>query len=166
MDCIFLDRDGVLVEDVGHPITFDKKLLNFPFIFFLRGLTFNESYNIHVVSNQSSYARKNLPLDLLYEYTFKLNRELNLHGIFIDSYQYCTHLPIEHCSCRKPSIRLIEYISFNKETSYFFGDKLSDTQFANKAGFKNIFLYNFSKYHTLEQVNAEKKKINFNILLL
>jgi len=79
---------------------------------------------------------------------FKVNKEmlkqLSSHNILIDKIYFCPHSKSEKCSCRKPSIGLIERsreeLNLDLKKSFVIGDKSSDILAGKKAGMKTILI--------------------------
>lgn len=105
---IFLDRDGVLVEDV-HFLRHPSQLRILPGVIqALRAL--KDHFYLIVVTNQSGIARGLFTeTDLLAIHT-ELVQRLTAKGALVDALYYCPHLPEGAavktyqvtCQCRKP----------------------------------------------------------------
>lgn len=130
---IFIDRDDTLIEDyrTTRKITLLEGVKEF--LEKTKKLGF---MNI-VISNQSDYARGNIPKKELDYINDNLMGILPLDGLF-----YCPHLPEENCHCRKPKPKMIldaakKYI-ISLPDSYMIGDKDTDIQCGIAAGCKVI----------------------------
>jgi D-glycero-D-manno-heptose 1,7-bisphosphate phosphatase len=141
---IFLDRDGVIVDNQKHYYIWKQEQMHFV-DGVLENLKFliQKGFQLFIVSNQGGISKeiytKN---DIL-----KLHEELKLsfenNGIEIKEIVFCPHHPeIEHCMCRKPDSLLIDKLvaKYNlcKSESYFIGDSETDMQAARKAGIQGI----------------------------
>ena len=140
---VFLDRDGVLVEDV-HFLTDASDLK------ILRGVPealsmLQDRYRIVVVTNQSGIARGLLDQEILLDLHSKLVRLLWAEGAMIDGLYFCPHLPEApvaayraSCDCRKPGpgmlLRAQERWRIDMAGSFLVGDTPRDLQSAEAAG--------------------------------
>ena len=109
---IFLDRDGVLIEEKGHSVYREEDLIILPKVIdALRELKRN-NYTLIVVTNQPVVARGLATEEEMEELHRILNERL---GNLIDRFYYCPHHPEMHpdvpehakkyrikCQCRKP----------------------------------------------------------------
>lgn len=142
---VFLDRDGVLVEEKGY-ITSIEELTLFPYaaecIKYIQG----EGYYAIVITNQSGVARGLFTEDALKE----INEYLK-ETIGVDAVYYCPHHPEGNvklyrkiCRCRKPGTGLFEQackdFEIDKDRSYMVGDRAGDILAGQKAGFRTVLL--------------------------
>ncbi|WP_159455454.1 D-glycero-alpha-D-manno-heptose-1,7-bisphosphate 7-phosphatase [Pseudobacteriovorax antillogorgiicola] len=145
---IFLDRDGVLIEDFGYVHRIEDVKL-FPDV--AEGLKAlrAEGFRLLVVTNQSGVARGYFEIDAVHRCHDEIDRQLQAHDVTIDSYFICPHHPKGNtapwnvtCSCRKPKPGLLEQA--NKEfgtvmdKSFIIGDKASDIECGRAAGIRGI----------------------------
>ena len=141
---IFLDRDGVLVDNSEHYYIWksDQLTLVDGAIENLKMLSL-KGFQLFIVSNQGGISRR------LYskEDILKLHRELILtfkaNNIEIAEIAFCPHHPeVEKCLCRKPDSLMLEKLiakyRIRKEESYMIGDSQSDMDAARKAGIQGI----------------------------
>ncbi len=141
---IFLDRDGVLLDNRNHYYIWEKSQVAFIDGVFenLKSLI-QKGFQLFVVSNQGG-----ISLGL-----YSKNDILKLHGelfqIFRDNQieltgiSVCPHHPdIEKCICRKPGSLMIEKLiaryKLSRENSYLIGDSESDMEAAREAGIRGI----------------------------
>ena len=141
---VFLDRDGVINEDLGYVYEWDK----FAFIdgsIEALGIIIGLGFKIIIVTNQSGIARGFYTEKDLAELNKKFicflkQKQIELLDIF-----YCPHLPdgsVEEysisCSCRKPSPGMIlaaqEKYNVNLGNSFLVGDKETDISAASRSG--------------------------------
>ena len=144
-DVVFIDRDGVINEDViGDYI---KRWEDFHFIKgsreALQKLT-RAGFEIVIVSNQAGIGDGIYPESALKEITQKMLDEFQKDGVKIAGIYYCLHGKNENCECRKPKTGLFERaakeICFNRSESYFVGDKKSDVEAGKKFGLRMLFV--------------------------
>jgi len=143
----FLDRDGVLIEEVNYLNSIEQvKLIG----------TAAEALNIirkHgymciVVSNQSGVARGYFPYDTVKSVHKHIDLLLENSGTKpVDGYFFCPHHPkgivpeySVPCECRKPKPGLIfeaaAKYNIDLGQSFMIGDKKSDIKAAENAGLK------------------------------
>jgi D-glycero-D-manno-heptose 1,7-bisphosphate phosphatase len=155
---VFLDRDGVLNEDLGYAVKLeDLRLLPGvgPAVVQLR----KKGYLLIVVSNQSGVARGKFHEEDVRRFNAELNRRLiseavhyfdgsdGFHGI--NGFYYCPHHPegvvpgyASNCDCRKPAPGMILQAAaehgVDLAASYMVGDKPDDMECAQRAGVVGI----------------------------
>jgi len=141
---IFLDRDGVINEDIGYTYRIDDfKLLKGV----LEGLrVFRKlDYEIIIVTNQAGIARGFFSVDDFRMFMKYLINTLNKNKIQVLDYFFCPHHPegkielySKKCRCRKPGVGMLEEakekhdVDFSK--SIIIGDKESDILAGINAG--------------------------------
>lgn len=141
---IFLDRDGVLIENNTHYYIWKEDQLTFVDGIFgnLRKLS-GKGYLLFIVSNQGGISKGLYSkTDILALHT-KLIQTFRQEQIEILEIVFCPHHPdFGECMCRKPNSLLIEKLiskhNICKEDSYFIGDNLTDMEAAQKAGIQSI----------------------------
>lgn len=152
MKVVFLDRDGVINKYPGD-FEYIKSWSEFQFLpnikFALRKLN-NNGYKIFIVSNQAGISKGIYSKEELDLITNNMLKELADSDINIAGVYYCTHLPEDNCSCRKPKIGLVEKaierlkeqgIVLKRTNSYFIGDSIRDVETGKKSGLKTILVF-------------------------
>jgi D-glycero-D-manno-heptose 1,7-bisphosphate phosphatase len=125
---VFLDRDGVINEDVNYLSNVNQLKLIDGSKEAIKILKDN-GYKVIVVTNQNGIAKGYLSISDLEEIHKVLNKMLDNQ---IDCFLFCSHSPKDMCVCRKPNIGLFEMarmefdIDFSK--SFMVGDKTTDIQ--------------------------------------
>jgi len=144
---IFLDRDGVIVEDTGY-ISSPEELVLFPDVLpVLKQL--QHSFRLIVVTNQSGVARGYFTEEDLFAINERVIQMLAGYGIGLDAIYYCPHHPEEgigeyrvECECRKPKPGLLrlatEEFGIELDKSFLIGDKDIDIQAGRAIGIKTI----------------------------
>ena len=142
---VFLDRDGVLNVDLGH-VHVPKQVRWIPGARESVKLLNDAGYYVFVVTNQSGVARglyAETDVVALHKW---MTRELALLGATIDDWRYCPCHPdgtvaayrVAH-DWRKPGpgmiLDLLEHWPVERQGSFLVGDKASDIEAAEAAGF-------------------------------
>ena len=144
---MFLDRDGVVIEEVDYLRRPEQlKLIAgaAPAIARLR----RAGFKAVVVTNQSAVARGYLTLTALRGVHRLLKRRLAARGARLDGLYFCPHMPPraggKGCSCRKPALGLLKRAArrFNLDfqRSYFIGDSTTDMRTALDAGCRAVLV--------------------------
>ena len=149
LDAVFLDRDGVINEEVNYLIH-PKDLRLIPGA--ARAVrSFNErSIPVIVVTNQAGVARgyyKESQITPLHE---ELSRLLGKEGAHVDRYYYCPHHPDgkgeykKICDCRKPMPGLLlqaaKEMGLDLTRCAIVGDKASDIGAGHAVGAKSVLV--------------------------
>lgn len=145
---IFLDRDGVLIDDLHYNCNIDKININLKLIPILKELQSN--YKLIIITNQSGVARGYFKLLDVINFNNNLVDNLNKLGVKIEEVFVCPHYVYGNvkkysitCNCRKPNIGLIlqakEKYNIDLSQSYLIGDKKSDIECGKNANLKESF---------------------------
>lgn len=153
---IFLDRDGVLVEDIGY----HHKLEDFRLISnAVEGLKLLKVYKLIIVTNQSGIGRGYFAMKDFEKFNNHLIQELKKHNIDIEKTYVCPHKPEDNCDCRKPKTKLIKdaakEFDIDLSKSYMIGDKKIDVQMGKNAGVKTILVLTGNGMKEQENSNAD-----------
>ncbi len=138
---IFVDRDGVLVEDIVYPYQIeDFKLIPSA----IEGLKLLKEYKLFIITNQSGIGRGYYTLKDFENFNNHLLKELKKHNIKIQKTYYCPHKPEDNCGCRKPKIKFLKdaekEFKINLKKSFVIGDKKSDIEMGRNAGCRTILV--------------------------
>jgi D-glycero-D-manno-heptose 1,7-bisphosphate phosphatase len=147
---IFLDRDGVIVDDPGYVHRVEDLVLLPGVIDGLLQLR-SAGYALVIVTNQSGIARGFFTEAHYRTFTDALLTRLHESGVDIDAVHHCSHLPDAavaayaiDCDCRKPRpgllLRAIEELGLDPARSFMVGDKPSDIEAGRAAGLRASFL--------------------------
>lgn len=139
----FLDRDGVINNDLGYVYQIDDFEFAEGSIEALKLLQDN-GFSIIVITNQSGIGRgyySERDYQVLTEWYVQ---RLVEKGIVITDVYHCPHVPEDNCICRKPKaglfLQALSRHSVDLSSSLMVGDKLSDIAAANIAGVKQSYL--------------------------
>lgn len=164
MKAAFLDRDGVINEEVNYL----HKIEDFKYIpRCIEALSIIKElgYQIVIVTNQAGIARgyySEKEYELLTRWYLG---DLKEKGIDVLEVVHCPHHPDGvvkdlsiKCQCRKPNTGLIDEVvskyGIDLESSFLVGDKLTDLTAARRAGIKSRFLVESG--HKIDEVIDEE----------
>ncbi|MGV8878926.1 MAG: D-glycero-alpha-D-manno-heptose-1,7-bisphosphate 7-phosphatase [Sphingobacteriaceae bacterium] len=143
---VFLDRDGVLNQEMGDYVCrvedFHILAHNFEPLLTLQ----NRGYLLLVATNQGGLAKGWYTVDELQKMHHQLRETYLQHGITITDIFYCPHHPdyTGSCECRKPLPGLllqgIEKYDIDPSKSYFIGDRQRDVDAGTAAGVTGILI--------------------------
>lgn len=162
---IFLDRDGVIIEDTGYISSIDDIHL-IPGI--IQGLSnLQNDFRIIIITNQSGVARGYFTESDLIKIHERLIAILAAYDIYIDSIYFCPHHPTagkgkykQNCECRKPKpgmlIQASKDFGLNLRESVIIGDMESDIECGLSVGTKTVLLTNV---RDIKRVTSKADKI-------
>ncbi len=147
---LFLDRDGVIIEEVDY-LSQPSQVSLIPGAAEAIALANQQKIPVVVATNQAGVARGYFPEANVPLVHAHLDQLLTSHGAHIDRYYYCPHHPSEGvgsyavaCTCRKPLpgmlLQAATDLGLDLEASYLVGDKVSDLQAALNAGCRAILV--------------------------
>lgn len=141
---VFLDRDGVVVNNSEHYYIWKADQLEFvDGIFDNLKLLQQKGYQLFIVTNQGGISRGLYTKDNILKLHDQMITTLSSHQIQIRDIIFCPHHPDhEKCICRKPSSLMIDKLiaryEIDKKQSVMIGDNESDMQAAQMAGIREI----------------------------
>ena len=146
----FLDRDGVIVEDVGYLSDPDDLQLIDGAANAIRRLNKAE-VPVVVVTNQAGVARGLFVKSLIAVVHERLEQMLSGFDARIDAIYYCPHHPTAgqgeygiECECRKPKPGMLQRAAadhgLDLPRSFLVGDKVSDLGAGQNAGCETILV--------------------------
>ena len=160
MKVIFLDRDGVIHQEVGYLY----KSKDFKFIDgIFEACKYFQSlgYKLIVVTNQSGIARGYYQEEDFHILTKWMLVQFDNQDIDILDVFFCPHGPNSTCKCRKPQPGMLlearDKYGINMEKSWLIGDKEVDIDAANVAGVDNTVLVRSG--HSIDEMNTKAKFI-------
>jgi D-glycero-D-manno-heptose 1,7-bisphosphate phosphatase len=165
---IFLDRDGVLIENRHDYVREWSDVKIFPAAIHALARSAIKSYKIIIVTNQSAVGRGLISLDMANEINCRLVNLIHDNGGQVDGIFMCPHSPDDNCACRKPKPGLLlqaaKELSLDLQRSWMIGDAWSDMQAGQTAGVrKNILL---KTGRGVEQLLKPRPKNITNLLIL
>jgi len=150
--CIFLDKDGTLVENIPYNVDPDRIRLTAGAAAALHAFH-AAGYRLIVISNQSGVALGRFAEPALAAVHARLAELLAEFGVPLAGFYYCPHHPegrvpayaIE-CTCRKPAPGLLAAAAadhgINLTQSWFIGDILDDVEAGRRAGCRTVLIDN------------------------
>ncbi len=134
--CLFLDRDGVLIEDVGYPYREDQIRI-MPGAFELIRWARGKGYHVVVISNQAGIAKGLFGVSEYDSFTKILSERFAAAGATVDAWYYCPYHPEAKVAqykmdseCRKPRPGMyhqaLKDLPIDADRSIMVGDKDSD----------------------------------------
>jgi D-glycero-D-manno-heptose 1,7-bisphosphate phosphatase len=147
---IFLDRDGTLIEEIGHLRRIEDLRIYPEALEAVRKINKSGALTI-VITNQSAIARGFLDEEQLGDLHGSLQEDFRREGARIDGFYYCPHHPeagtgtyTQECACRKPQpgmlIRAARELQLEMAASYMIGDRLGDVEAGHRAGCRSILI--------------------------
>ena len=148
---MFLDRDGVLIEEVEY-LARPEQIRLIPGAAAAVRRANRAGWRVVVVSNQSGVARGLFPESVLSDIHRTISARLfEEAGAVIDGFYYCPHHPTEgqggyrmECECRKPKpgmlLRAAGELGIDLAESWMIGDRLTDLQAGAAAGCRTILV--------------------------
>ncbi|MFC1988640.1 D-glycero-alpha-D-manno-heptose-1,7-bisphosphate 7-phosphatase [Chloroflexota bacterium] len=147
---VFLDRDGVIIEDIGY-IDECSKIKFLPGVSEAINLLNNNGFKVIIITNQSGVARGYFTEKIARDINNYIQEYLAKKGAVIDRTYYCPHHiegTIEEyrkeCRCRKPEPGMIEKavaeFDIDLKDSFVIGDQMSDIEAGYSVGSRTIFL--------------------------
>lgn len=141
---LFLDRDGVLIENRPDYVRDWSQVKIIPEAIHALSLAPARNYKIVIVTNQSAVGRGLVLQANAEEINRRLVNLIHHHGGQVDGVYMCTHQPDDHCLCRKPRPGLLLQaageLSLDLQRSWMIGDAWSDVQAGQRAGVGHTIL--------------------------
>ncbi len=148
---VFLDRDGVIIQEPPHYIYRPDQLKLIPGTIEAIKLLNENNFSIIVVSNQAGiaygyYLEKDAIL-----FNQLMKEELKLYDVYIDTIYFCPHHPEakvmkyrSDCDCRKPKSGMLKKaekeFDIDLKKSFLIGDKNSDIEAGKNVGCKTVLV--------------------------
>lgn len=134
---VFLDRDGVIIEQVAY-LSAPEQVALIPGAAEALRLIHRHGDLAVVISNQSGVGRGYFTAAAVDAVHARIQELLAAEGEAVDAFYYCPHAPEEKCSCRKPSpemiLRAARRFGIDVGASLMLGDRLSDLECGVNAG--------------------------------
>jgi len=141
---IFLDRDGVLIENKANYVRDWSDVKIYPEAISALSHSAIKNHKIVIVTNQSAVGRGIISLETANQINSRLVKLIHQHGGKVDGVYMCPHKPDDDCFCRKPKPGLLlqaaKELSLDLQRSWMIGDAWSDVQAGQSAGVQQAIL--------------------------
>lgn len=141
---IFLDRDGVLIENRSDYVLNWSHVKIYPEAIRSLSLPAIKNYKVVIVTNQSAIGRGFISLQIANGINCRLVNTIRHSGGQVDGVYMCPHKPDDGCLCRKPKPGLLfqaaKEMSLDLQHSWMIGDAWSDVQAGQSAGVRQAIL--------------------------
>lgn len=129
---IFLDRDGVLIENRANYVRDWSQVKIFPESIKALANSNLEKYKIVIVTNQSAVGRGIISLKTAKNINECLVKIIQTQNGKLDGAYLCPHDPNDGCNCRKPNpgmlLQAAKELSLDLKRSWMIGDAWTDIQ--------------------------------------
>ena len=164
---IFLDRDGVLIENRSDYVRDWSQVKIIPEAIHALSLAPIKKYKVVIVTNQSVVGRGLILLKTAQEINLRLIHLIRNHGGQVDGVYMCPHKPEDGCSCRKPLpgllLKAAKDLSLDLQRSWMIGDAWSDVQAGKAAGMRGTILLRTGR-GTEQLLQARLEKMTGNLV--
>jgi D-glycero-D-manno-heptose 1,7-bisphosphate phosphatase len=141
---IFLDRDGVLIENRANYVREWSDVQIFPEAIQALSNPKLKNYKIVIVTNQSGIGRGSIPFETAVSINDRLVNLIRSRSGRLDGAYLCPHSPDAECDCRKPKPGLLlqaaDELSLDLKRSWMIGDAWSDAQAGQAAGVQGTII--------------------------
>lgn len=141
---IFLDRDGVLIENRPDYVRDWSQVKIIPEAIQALSRAATNNYKFVIVTNQSAVGRGLVRQAIAEEINHRLVHLIHHYGGQVAGVYMCPHKPDDDCVCRKPRPGLLlqaaRELSLNLQRSWMIGDAWSDMQAGQRAGVRHTIL--------------------------
>ncbi len=131
---VFLDRDGVIIENRDDYVKSWREVRFLPGAFAAMHRLGTLGYVVVIVTNQSAVGRGLLALADAVRINERIVAAIEAHGGRVDACYLCPHRPEERCACRKPApgmlLRARDDLGLDLARSYLVGDAVTDIEAA------------------------------------
>jgi len=141
---VFLDRDGVLIENRSDYVRDWSHVTMLPKVLTALSGFHREGFKIIVVTNQSAVGRGLMTFQTAQEINHLLVNTIKENGGMVDGVYMCPHKPQDLCNCRKPQPGLLlqaaQEFSLDLRSSWMVGDAWSDLFAGQSAGVQGTIM--------------------------
>jgi D-glycero-D-manno-heptose 1,7-bisphosphate phosphatase len=141
---IFLDRDGVLIENQANYVRNWAQVKIFPKAINALANSNLEKYKIVIVTNQSAVGRNIISIETATNINDRLIDLIRSKNGRLNSAFLCPHDPNADCNCRKPKPGLLlqaaEKLSLDLKRSWMIGDAWTDVQAGHAANVRGTII--------------------------
>ena len=169
---IFLDRDGVIIED-SHYVSSTQEVRLIPGSADAIAALNAAGWVVVVVTNQSGVARGMFTTETVEAVHAHIAELLAARGAKVDAFHYCPHHidgEVEEfrgdCECRKPKpgmlLRAATELGLDLERSWIVGDRPSDLQAGAAVGCQSVLVQTgYGAEIDVEELDREELNLRF-----
>jgi D-glycero-D-manno-heptose 1,7-bisphosphate phosphatase len=158
MRAVFLDRDGVLIENVADYVKSWRDVHILPGALEAVALLARLDVKVVIVTNQSCVGRGIVPLETVERINERLVEAIRRAGGRVDALYMCPHTPDDGCDCRKPApgmlLRAERDLGIDLAASTLIGDGAEDVWAAQAAGCRAILVLTGRGQASLKRLEA------------
>jgi D-glycero-D-manno-heptose 1,7-bisphosphate phosphatase len=147
---VFLDRDGVVIQD-GHYLGDAFRIRLVPGSVEAIAALNRAGWLVVIVTNQSGVARGMFTIESVHEVHRQLSEVLRGFGATVDAYRFCPHHPEAvipeyrlACDCRKPLPGMLlsaaAEMGVELKSSWMIGDRITDLEAGAAAGCRTVLV--------------------------
>lgn len=141
---IFLDRDGVIIENRENYVRSWSDVCLIPAALQALRRWSTLGVAIVMVTNQACVGKGIITLEQAEQINWRVIAQVTGDGGRIDAAYLCPHRPDENCDCRKPKpgmlLRATHDLDLDLARSVMIGDAITDMQAAQAAGVRAILV--------------------------
>lgn len=134
---VVLDRDGVINEDLDHPVSHPDEWVPIEGSLDAIARLHQGGWHVAVATNQSGIGQGLIDVRTLHEIHRRMHEMVVQAGGKIDVVAFCPHTESDACDCRKPAPGMLytisERLDIELSTVVVVGDSLRDMQAAMAA---------------------------------
>ncbi|MBV6458714.1 MAG: D-glycero-alpha-D-manno-heptose-1,7-bisphosphate 7-phosphatase [Fimbriimonadaceae bacterium] len=142
---VFLDRDGVINEDISPYVCRFEDFRIFPYTIDALELLHANGFDVYVISNQQGVSLGLIQPGTLEQINRYLQERCAERGFSISGIYYCTDLKAQNSSWRKPMPGMIlaarDEHELDLRGATMVGDKWSDIECGHRAGLNTILVH-------------------------
>ncbi len=139
---VFLDRDGVLIEDRGY-LDNTEDIVYLPNVEKNLKKLIDRGFILVIVSNQSGIGRGLISREIVDQQNQIIADHFREYGVEFAAIKICPHKPEDECECRKPKpgmlLEAAEELNIDFARSWLVGDKESDILAGCAVGCRTIY---------------------------
>ena len=142
---VFLDRDGTVIDEVGH-LGEPERVVILPGVPAALARLADAGYALVMITNQAGVARGYFTEVEVEAVNARTGELLQAEGVRLDRWYHCPHHPdfTGACDCRKPLpgmlLRAAEELDLDLSRSWMIGDHPSDAEAGQAAGARSIMV--------------------------
>ena len=141
---IFLDRDGVIVENRANYIRNWADVAFYPAALTALARIRSSLYKIIIITNQSVVGRNIISKQAANAINQQIIETITAAGGRIEGIYMCPHAPQDECECRKPKpglfLQAAKDLDIDLQSSVMIGDAWSDLLAGQNAGIRRLCL--------------------------